>query len=89
MNCIPDEYAAGSYYGIFAPVPIGIITFALVVFLSVFSIKEKILAISVEVLTLVFVLMLPLMIRYLHLKTVLLHRLLYKEGKMNYICSIF
>jgi hypothetical protein len=57
MNCIPVEYAAGSYYGISAPVPIGIITFALVVFLSVFSIKEKILAISVEVLTLVFVLM--------------------------------
>jgi hypothetical protein len=54
---IPIDYAAGSYSTIFAPVPIGIITFALVALLSVFSIKEKIHAISVEVLTLAFFLM--------------------------------
>ena len=54
---IPSNYNAGSYITSFAPVPIGIITFALVAFLSVFSIKKKLHAISVEVLTLALLLM--------------------------------
>jgi len=55
-NCIPKEYGAGSYGSIFAPLPIGIITFALVAFFSVIHTK-KILIISKELLTLTFLLM--------------------------------
>jgi len=54
---IPYNYFAGSYAAVFAPVPIGIITFGLVALLTVFSIKEKIHAISLEALTLAFFLM--------------------------------
>ena len=54
-NAIPIDYFAGSYESIgFAPVPIGIVAFALVAILSIFPIKYKIHAISVKGITLSF-----------------------------------
>jgi len=49
---VPYNYFTGSYGNVFAPVPIGIITFGLVALLNVFSTKEKRHAISKETLIL-------------------------------------
>lgn len=53
----PYNYFTGSQVFVFAPVPIGIITFGLVALLHVFSKKEKKIAIGAEELTLVLLLM--------------------------------
>lgn len=64
---ISDNYKAGSYGTSFAPVPIGIITFSLVAFLSVFSIQKKLHTISVEVLSLAFFLMIFIVLSILNI----------------------
>jgi len=81
---VPYNYFTGSYGNVFAPVPIGIITFILVAFLSVFSIKEKILAISLEVLTLAFLLMFFIVLSILNIGIVKTLMLLFP-----FVCMFF
>ena len=74
-NSIPREYFAGSFQSAFAPVPIGIITFGLIVLIPMLSLKQKIYTISIEVLILTFLLILFTLLSVLNigvLKTLML-----------------
>ena len=79
-----DNYAIG--FG--APVPIGILTFALVAPLSVFYIKGKIHAISVEALTLVFLLMFFIVLSVLNIGMIKTLMLLFPFWCMYFVIAL-